>query len=345
METRIYQIPAGEAIDPAALEPPVRLLQAGELVALPTETVYGLAGVATNLDAVARIFAAKERPTFDPLIVHVPDRGWIPRLTAGLTGPQRERVGELVDAFWPGPLTLLLPRNPEVIRDLVTSGSDLVALRSPAHPVFRAVIGALDEPLAAPSANRFGRISPTSAPHVLAELGGRIPMIVDGGHCEKGIESTILRVNANGSGTILRHGPIPLEVLEERLPLSTDAPRTARGRVEAPGTLENHYAPRTPLVLVRNVEYIPDFSGKAGYLTWGGGEPGRLLARFSKVLKLNELAGDWISAARNLFGMMRELDEAGLDVIYARELPEDGLARAIMDRLRRAAARRPDHPA
>jgi L-threonylcarbamoyladenylate synthase len=345
METQVYPILNPPPYDAATLAPPVATLRAGEVVALPTETVYGLAGVATNLAAVARIFEAKERPTFDPLIVHVPSRDWhwFDRLTAGLSEEQRELAEHLTSEFWPGPLTLLLPKNPRQVDDLVTAGSPWVALRSPAHSVFRAVLEELQEPLAAPSANRFGRISPTLAEHVLAELGGRVPLIVDGGPCGWGVESTILRLNANGSGTILRHGPIVQENLERMLPIEqASARRTESGGLDAPGMTESHYAPSKPLRLIRDSVDLPKTGrGRIGYLGWGE-ESRETYQGLGLVALLCERNGDWYTAAQNLFRLMRELDHGDIDVIYARELPEDGIARAIMDRLRRASAKRPE---
>lgn len=336
METQILDL-TGPEPDSAQVAVAVEALRRGQLVALPTETVYGLAGAALDLGAVAGIFAAKERPTFDPLIVHLPSEAWLERVTAGLSPAQSAAVARLGTELWPGPLTLLLPKNAELVADLVTAGSPLVAVRRSAHPVFRAVIEALDQPLAAPSANRFGCISPTRAAHVLSELGGRIPYIVDGGECSLGVESTILKIDAAGCGSILRPGPYPVEQLENYLEILPTAPNPAGGSAEAPGTLESHYAPRKPMHLVDDAAQLPAQSRKRmGYLTWGdddaeGGAEIRYLCR---------LPGDWSTAARNLFSMMRELDGApGVEVIYARRVPEQGLGRAIMDRLRRAATR------
>ena len=344
METHLLQI-LDQQPSPDQVGLAVETLRRGQVVALPTETVYGLAGVATDLGAVAEIFAAKERPTFDPLIVHIPNRdwAWIERLTDGLTKPQREIVEYLREEFWPGPLTLLLPKNQEVVPDLVTAGSPWVALRSPAHPVFRAVLEELNQPLAAPSANRFGRISPTTAQHVMTELGGRIPLVIDGGNCAFGLESTILKIDEKGEGTILRPGPIPEENLRALMKIHDSPAVPARaGDIEAPGTLESHYAPRTPLRLIAGSEDLPNAGrDRIGYLGWGeeSRETYQDLGALRMLCKKN---GDWSTAAQNLFRMMRELDEANLEVIYARQLPEEGLARAIMDRLRRASAKRPD---
>lgn len=292
----------------------VESLARGEAIALPTETVYGLAADALNVDAVLKIFEAKERPRFDPLIVHLPSRDWLETLTA-IPAPDHELIARLTNQFWPGPLTLVLPRQ-EMVPDLVTAGLETVAVRMSAHPIFGEVIRSFGKPLAAPSANRFGRISPTDAAHVVAELDGCIPLVVDGGATTHGIESTIVAVR-NGGMEILREGPVTREELDELGEVGVGA----GNRIEAPGQLPSHYAPRTPLVLRQ------DFSET------GGQKIG--------ILSLQTLSetGDLREAAANLFRRLRELDQAGVDLIVADEIPEVGLGRAIMDRLRRAAAR------
>lgn len=240
-----------DAVDPEALPRAVALLRRGRLVALPTETVYGLAGDAGWPAAAAAIFQAKERPWFDPLIVHLPTLGWLERLTLppGGTG---QMAGRLVERFWPGPLTLLLPRRAEAVPDLVTSGSALVAVRMSAHPVFRAVVEAFGRPLAAPSANRFGRISPTTGAHVLTELGGRIPLILEAGPTTHGLESTVVSIEADGVLSVLRHGPVTVEMLAEFGPVRT--PGVAVSAASAPGQGPGHYAPRTPLRIIATNE-------------------------------------------------------------------------------------------
>ena len=190
----------------------VELLRKGDLVALPTETVYGLAADALNPIAVAKIFEAKDRPRFDPLIVHLPNREWLRRIAA-LPAGDRQLISKLADKFWPGPFTMVLPKR-KLVPDIVTAGLDTVAVRLSAHGVFAEIVGELDEPLAAPSANRFGRVSPTTAQHVLDELDGRIPLIVDAGPTEHGIESTIVAVR-DGRIAVLRRGPITHEQLSE----------------------------------------------------------------------------------------------------------------------------------
>lgn len=305
----------------------VDLLAAGEVVALPTETVYGLGASALDSVACAKIFEAKQRPLSDPLIVHLPDAGWASRLAYPNTLAAR-----LAERFWPGPLTMILPRR-EIVPDLVTAGQDTVALRMSAHPVFQRVSEAFGKPIAAPSANRFGRISPTTAGHVMIELGGRIPLILDGGPCSHGIESTIVLVRDQGVD-ILRHGPITAEQLAEFGEVGG-----ADGKVAAPGGMKSHYAPRTPLVICNE---LPDqglnhsdssWPEKAGLLSWHGKGRG-----FTQVEHLSE-SMDLREAAANLYGAMRRLDEAGLELIVAEAVPETGLGVAIMDRLRKAAAR------
>ena len=296
----------------AAVTTAVDLLRTGETVALPTETVYGLAADALKIDATLKIFEAKERPRFDPLIVHVPDRDWLGRLTSVAAGDER-LLDSLLEAFWPGPLTVVLPRR-SIVPDVVTAGLDTVAVRMSAHPVFQEVLAEFAAPLAAPSANRFGRISPTEAGHVLAELNGRIPLIVDAGATTHGLESTIVAPR-DGAIEIMRHGPITAEELREFGEVR-NAP--ASDRPQAPGQLASHYAPRTPLVLVKDATTFR--------------AEGNRIQLFIQPADLRKAAADF-------FRRLRELDESGAELIVAQEIPERGLGRAIMDRLRRAAAR------
>ncbi len=302
----------------------VELLQAGEVVALPTETVYGLAGDAGNVQAVAKIFAAKNRPHFDPLIVHVKDRAQAEQV-AILEDDVAER---LLEAFWPGPLTVLLPKR-DSIPELVTSGSLLVAVRSPSHPVFRAVLEALNRPLAAPSANPFGRISPTTAEHVRQGLGDKIALILDGGPCRHGLESTIV-YPLNGELHLLRKGPVTQEELEAFGPVKVTS---AAGKKAAPGQLTSHYAPGKPLFLVDGPGRVRD-RRQAGYLAWKE-KPAGFAA--SEVLSAS---GDTVEAAANLFAALHRLDAAPVERIYAEKIPGTGLGAAIQDRLTRAAAGR-----
>ncbi len=257
----------------------------------------------------------------------MPDRGWLERLT---TVPQSDEklVAILAEKFWPGPLTIVLPRRSEV-PDIVTAGLETVAVRLSAHPILAEIMNAFGGPLAAPSANRFGRISPTKAEHVLAELEGRIPLIVDGGATTHGLESTIVAVR-HGGIEILRHGPITMEELGKLGPVKVAAERE---RPEAPGQLRSHYAPRTRLVLAANLDSFQPPPGRIGCLSLRETEA----TCFAETRALSP-SGDLREAAANLFRYLRELDEAQLDLIVAEELPEDGLGCAIMDRLRRAAA-------
>src|SRR5438067_3200912 len=241
----------------------VELLRKGELVALPTETVYGLAAKALNLIAVAKIFEAKDRPRFDPLIVHLPNRDWLGRIVDVPAG-DRQLIGKLTDKFWPGPLTIVLPKR-EIVPDIVTAGLDTVAVRFSAHRVLAKIVGELNEPLAAPSANRFGRVSPTTAQHALDELNGRIPLIVDAGQTEHGIESTIVAVR-DSRIAILRRGPITEEQLSEFADILSV---TVTQRISAPGQLPSHYTPTTPLRLIDNAKtYSPQKHQCVGLLAW-----------------------------------------------------------------------------
>ena len=238
MDTLLLAADAEGAVGQAALR-----LAAGELVALPTETVYGLAADAARPEAVAAIFQAKERPFFDPLIVHLPGPDWLERLTQPSVA-ERGLVARLTAAFWPGPLTILLPRRPDAVPDLVTAGSPLVAVRMSAHPVFAAVLREFGRPVAAPSANRFGRISPTTGEHVRRELDGRVPLILDAGPTAHGLESTVVLLEGADRLRILRPGPVTAEMLTAHVQVVTIQPS---GNASAPGQLPGHYAPRTPL--------------------------------------------------------------------------------------------------
>ena len=312
-----------------AAESAVDLLKGGYPVALPTETVYGLAAAAMNPDAVIRIFQVKDRPKFDPLIVHLPNPKWLDDV-AEIPAADRPLVEKLTRKFWPGPLTLVLPKK-KVIPDLVTAGLATVAVRISAHPVFKAVIDAFAQPLAAPSANRFGRISPTTARHVTDELDGKIHLVVDGGQTTHGIESTIITLRENKIW-ILRSGPITAEELR---PLASDV--TIVNRIElpnAPGQLKSHYAPATKMKLLRTGEAPKAKRGeRTGLLAWCS--PGEA-KDFTKVEVLSR-TGDPREAAASLFSKLRILDSADLDLIVAESVPEEGLGVAIMDRLRKAA--------
>ncbi len=326
METRVLSCLEPEFV-PAALVAAGEVLSRGGVVALPAETVYGLAGNALNPESAARIFEAKERPFFDPLICHLPGMDWLDELTQ-IPVELRPLVESLAAAFWPGPLTMVLPKR-SCVPDLVSSSLPTVAVRWSAHPLFQAVLNHVRIPLAAPSANRFGRISPTAAGHVLSELGGRIPLILDGGPTVHGVESTIVAPSLEGL-RILRSGPVTREQLAKHGPVVSDL--EARSAPEAPGQLKSHYAPLTPLELVDADAVLPE-STSAGLLAWREARSG-----FGAVEVLS-VSGDLVEAAARLFASLRRLDEAGLQRIYAQRVPSGGLGAAINDRLERAAAR------
>jgi L-threonylcarbamoyladenylate synthase len=312
----------------AAKERAVELLRKGEVVALPTETVYGLAADALNPLAVAKIFEAKGRPRFDPLIVHLPDKQWLERV-AQIDDSSSAQIKKLIAEFWPGPLTLVLDRQ-WFVPEIVTAGLDTVAVRMSSHPVFAEIVSAFGEPLAAPSANQFGGISPTTAQGVFDELTGRIPLIIDAGPTTHGIESTIVAVRGN-TLDILRHGPITAEKLAEFGKINTV---TAPKKVSAPGQLPTHYAPKTPLRLIDNAEsFTPVKNNRVGLLAWNVSIPEK---RFAAVRTLTQ-GQDLREAAANLFRCLRELDQLDLDLIAAERVPAEGLGVAILDRLERAS--------
>jgi len=305
-----------QIIAPSDYAKAVTFLRSGEVVALPTETVYGLAADALNAIAVTKIFEAKGRPRFDPLIVHLPDREWLEKV-ADLNGQDRQLISRLADGFWPGPFTIVLPKRGN-IPEIVTAGLETVAVRISAHPIFRDVIREFGGPLAAPSANHFGRISPTSAEDVREELDGLVPLIVDGGRSAHGLESTIVALR-NGRIEVLRRGPITVEQLSEfgEVCVASSGPRP-----EAPGQLPSHYAPHTPLIVVDDLaSFAPPVGQRCGFL---------------QMRTLSE-RGNSAEAASNFFRCLRELDRQGFDLIVAEKLPDEGLGAAINDRLRRAA--------
>jgi L-threonylcarbamoyladenylate synthase len=305
----------------------VQLLRQGEAVALPTETVYGLAADAVREGAVLKIFQAKSRPLFDPLIVHVPEAEAIHRV-AVIDERVKPLFEQLQKQFWPGPLTFVFPRR-AVISDLVTAGLKTVAVRLSAHPVFSEIIQAFGGPLAAPSANRFGRISPTTGAHVRDEVDGLIPLIVDAGPTTHGLESTIIAVR-NGRIEILRQGPVTQEQLSE---FGEVALIGSSLDPEAPGQLPSHYAPTTPLILVDDsATFVCPTGKRCGLLAWKRPEPDQ----FAVVRRLSKRQ-DLVEAATNLFRHLRELDGQKLDLIVAEKVPDEGLGAAINDRLSRAA--------
>ena len=315
------------ATDLLALADAAAVLQRGGLVAFPTETVYGLGADAFNPRAVARIFEVKARPSFDPLIVHLAEAASLDWVAVA----DDPRAIDLAARFWPGPLTLVLKRRPE-LPDIVTSGLDTVGVRVPAHPAARALIAAAGTPLAAPSANPFGYVSPTTAAHVAELLGDAVDLVLDGGPCRVGLESTILSLA--GEPVILRPGGLPKEALEEALGMPLPVAGSSE-RPLAPGQLERHYATRTPLVVLpARAEAAPLDQGRVGLLAQ---RPTRA-AGFAAVEVLAP-DGALSTAAARLFAALRRLDGMGLDRILAEPCEETGLGYAIMDRLRRAAAR------
>lgn len=331
-------------------------LRRGGVVGMPTETVYGLAAVAFDAAAIARVFAAKDRPLFDPLIAHVapPDGPPLDALRGvadpSALGPLARRRLEALAALWPGPLTLVLPKDP-AIPDLATAGLPTVGVRMPAHPVAERLIRAVGAPLVAPSANRFGAISPTTAAAVVAELDGRVPMVLDGGPCAVGLESAVVALDPDGGARLLRPGGLSREVLERAI----GGPLSAGGDLrEAPGQSASHYAPRKPLRLLPGpLDEVPDpvlralgADGPVALLRVVG-EPAAGAARLARagveVVAAEALAadGDLARAARRLFAALRELDAGPARVLLAEPAPhEHGLGHAIADRLRRAAAPR-----
>jgi L-threonylcarbamoyladenylate synthase len=320
-------LPAGAATAAAA----ARALAEGGLVAFPTETVYGLGADATNPAAIARLYQAKGRPAFNPLIAHVGDLG-----AARQIGRFDQDALALAEAFWPGPLTLVLPKTADcAVADLATAGLDTVAIRIPAHPVAREILRLFDGPVVAPSANLSGHVSPTTAAHVQSDLSGRIDLIVDGGAVAVGVESTI--VGCFEAPMLLRPGGLPRAEIERVLgrqlkqpPLDADSDS---GQPLAPGMLASHYAPRTKVRLgAMRIE-----AGEA--LLAFGSHPVSGIDAAAVVMNLSA-RGDLTEAAANLFGYLRALDTKGAQTIAVMPIPQDGLGEAINDRLRRAAVGR-----
>ncbi|MEM5948258.1 L-threonylcarbamoyladenylate synthase [Spirochaetia bacterium 38H-sp] len=349
------------------------VLRSGGLVAFPTETVYGLGANALDASAVARIFEAKERPFFDPLIVHVSDFDMAESVVTYFPPIARR----LAERFWPGPLTIVLPRADKV-PSIVTSGLSTVGVRMPAHTVAREIIRAAGVPVAAPSANLFGRLSPTKASHVIEQLDGRIGIVLDGGHTTVGVESTVVRVT-DEEVVLLRPGGLAIEDIESFLHMrltkktdfsahnkadAPDMPKSVststhgknvsyftcskdvsssdreRSASESPGELEWHYAPVVPLVLLEELAFEKGsfpreaLSPDAGVLAFR-----RVPEAACGVCRVLSTAGNMSEAAVRLFDALHELENAGVSVIFAESVPEEGLGRAVMDRLRKAAAR------
>lgn len=319
------------AASPDAIAEAAALLQSGGLVAFPTETVYGLGADATNGKAVAAIFDAKGRPHFNPLIVHVPDIVVARRLAYFPDGALR-----IAEAFWPGPLTLVLKRrNDSGLSELVSAGLDTVALRMPDHPVARSLLVASGRPLAAPSANRSGHVSPTAARHVAEDLGDKVGMVLDAGPTAHGIESTIIDASSERH-VMLRTGSVPGLALEQALGIKLVRSLRSDGhRPQASGQLSSHYAPRAQVRL--NVTH--GFAPGEAVLAFGPFEELRHRTVTGPFINLSERA-DLIEAAANLFAALRKLDASGAPSIAVTPIPGDGLGEAINDRLSRAAAPR-----
>jgi len=312
------------------------ILRQGGLVGLPTETVYGLAANALDEQAVARVFEVKGRPKFDPLIVHVADQTAVDALVTNFP----EAAERLASRFWPGPLTLVLPKS-AAVPDLVTAGSPSIAIRIPRHPVALAVLQEAGVPVAAPSANPFGRISPTTAEHVHEQLGGKLDLILDGGPCVVGVESTVLLLQES-EAVLLRPGGISLEQLERELGtvrVATAADHQAATPLLSPGRLPQHYAPRTPLVLAEMVESPASRFAAEGARVGLLAFTTPLLATGYAEVEVLAPTGELRDAAAGFFAGLRRLDALGLDLIVAQVFPEIGLGRALNDRLRRAASR------
>jgi L-threonylcarbamoyladenylate synthase len=310
-----------ESLDRAAA-----LLRGGGVVAFPTETVYGLGANAFDACAVARVFEIKARPAFDPLIVHVSDDAMLERVAEDLPAAARA----LIRAFWPGPLTIVLNKRADV-PDLVTAGLPTVAVRMPAHPIARALIERAATPLAAPSANPFGYLSPTQAAHVERMLDDRVDCIIDGGPTEHGVESTIVMLEPRP--VLLRHGAIPIEAIEASIgPLARELSDEARPL--APGRLSQHYAPHTPIRIVDDPARVPESERNGAVLLAFRAPVGGY--RAARVLSA---AGNLREAAAHLFEYLHELDALGALRIDAELLPMEGIGIAIMDRLQRAGSR------
>jgi L-threonylcarbamoyladenylate synthase len=310
----------------ASIERAVSLLREGDVVAFPTETVYGLGADVYNPYAVAKIFEIKNRPRFDPLIVHIGERDWVYQITESMPA----LATRLAEAFWPGPLTIILRKKGE-IPDIVTSGLDTVGVRMPSHPVALNLIRAFGKPLAAPSANPFGYVSPTKAIHVAKAFKGKLHLVLDGGDSLFGVESTIVAATEQ-EVFLLRHGAIPVEELSEVAGKVRE--KVTGDTVEAPGQLPYHYAPHTPLAIISSPAQIT--TANSGFLALNI-PAGQVLSKHVKILSET---GDLREAAANFFSHLIELDGKGVEIIYAERIPETGIGRAIMDRLRKASQKR-----
>ena len=311
-----------------AIKNAAEIINSGGLVAFPTETVYGLGADGLNSIAVAKIFEAKKRPSFNPLILHISQKGWLKKFTS----IQSDKVDQLINKFWPGPLTLVLPKT-DIVPDIVTSGNSTVAIRMPNHPVALELIEKSGTPIAAPSANKFGHLSPTDAQHVAKSLGDKIDLILDGGKCSVGVESTILEFFED-EFYLLRPGGLSKEEIEREIGTIKEG-KINESKPNSPGQLPFHYSPSTALVFL-NDRSLQKYSGK---------KIGALFFRekqsennFTSVRILSP-KGDLKEAAANLFQFLHEFEKEDLDVILVEAIDEKGLGAAIMDRLKKASAK------
>jgi L-threonylcarbamoyladenylate synthase len=309
----------------ASIQQAVAALKAGDVVAFPTETVYGLGADAFNKIGVARIFEIKKRPRFDPLIVHIGQKEWLPSVTRHV--PQQAQV--LIDRFWPGPLTIILEKQP-TIPDIVTAGLQTVAVRMPSHPVALDLINAFGRPIAAPSANPFGYVSATRAAHVARMFQNKLALVLDGGPSTFGLESTIIAVKDH-QVLVRRYGAVTLEELRSLVGSAHE--EIKHGAVDSPGQLPYHYAPHRPLAIIETVDEVTVSASSLLLFQAPSKIP------ISKYMRILSPAGDLREAAANFFSYLIELDREDVDIIYAEKMPETGLGRAMMERLRKAAGK------
>ncbi len=305
-----------------------KIIKDGGLVAFPTETVYGLGADGLNPIAVAKIFEAKNRPTFNPLILHIADKKSLDRIAYC----ESEKIKKLIDSFWPGPLTLVLPKK-EIVPDIVTAGNETVAVRMPDHQVALKLITFVGNPLAAPSANAFGFLSPTEAAHVAKQLSGKIDAVLDGGKCKVGVESTILQITEEGA-VLLRPGGIAVEEIEEligKVEINTED----KVQPNSPGQLPYHYSPKKPLRFLDEIKADEIKEKKIGAVFFS---EIKTVYEFDEIRVLSN-SGNKVEAAANLFSVLHDLENKEIDLIIAEKIDEAGLGLAIMDRLRRASKR------
>ncbi len=315
-----------DGFKPASVERAVAALRAGDVVAFPTETVYGLGADALNSVGVAKIFEMKKRPRFDPLIIHIGQKEWLPSFTKGVP-LQAQR---LIERFWPGPLTIILEKQ-SVIPDLVTAGLQTVAVRMPSHPVALHLINSLGRPIAAPSANPFGYMSATRATHVARMFENKLSLVLDGGPCSFGLESTIVAIKES-QVFVRRYGAVSLEDLRDFV---GDVHEKAKhGAVDSPGQLPYHYAPHRPLTIIKTLDEVKASASSLLLFRTPSKMP------VSKHMRILSPDGDLREAAANFFSYLIELDREDADIIYAEQIPEIGLGKAMMERLRKAARKK-----